>query len=125
MEPKFYICRRCGNLAGLISDSGIPMTCCDQKMEMLTPNTVEASGEKHIPDATLVYGNLQVNIGTIDHPMSAEHYIAWVYVETETGGYCKKLTPGNAPTISFALGTDKAVAVYAYCNLHGLWMTKL
>ena len=23
------------------------------------------------------------------------------------------------------LGGEKPVAVYAYCNLHGLWMTKL
>jgi superoxide reductase len=25
----------------------------------------------------------------------------------------------------FELGGEKPVAVYAYCNLHGLWMTKL
>ena len=25
----------------------------------------------------------------------------------------------------FELGSEKPVAVYAYCNLHGLWMTKL
>ena len=43
---KFYICRRCGNLAGMVRDSGVPMVCCGQKMEELVPNTVEASGGK-------------------------------------------------------------------------------
>ena len=33
---KFYICRRCGNLAGMVRDSGVPMVCCGQKMEELT-----------------------------------------------------------------------------------------
>ena len=38
---KFYICRRCGNLVGMIHDSGVPMMCCGQKTEALEPNTVE------------------------------------------------------------------------------------
>ena len=33
--------------------------------------------------------------------------------------------PGQAPKAVFELGSEKPVAVYAYCNLHGLWMTKL
>ena len=35
------------------------------------------------------------------------------------------LAPGQAPKAVFELSTEKPVAVYAYCNLHGLWMTKL
>ena len=31
----------------------------------------------------------------------------------------------QAPKAVFELGGEKPVAVYAYCNLHGLWMTKL
>lgn len=49
MQAKFYICRHCGNLAVKIQDSGVPMVCCGEKMEALKPNTVEASGEKHLP----------------------------------------------------------------------------
>ena len=40
-------------------------------------------------------------------------------------GQLRYLTPGQAPKAVFELGTEKPVAVYAYCNLHGLWMTKL
>ena len=37
----------------------------------------------------------------------------------------KKLNPGEKPTALFALAEDKAIAVYEYCNLHGLWKTEL
>ena len=56
MSAKFYICRHCGNLVGMIHDAGVPMMCCGQKMETLEPNTVEASGEKHLPAVTVEDG---------------------------------------------------------------------
>ena len=40
-------------------------------------------------------------------------------------GQLRHLAPGQAPKAVFELGDEKPVAVYAYCNLHGLWMTKL
>lgn len=124
-KHKFYICRHCGNLISMVHDAGVPVVCCGQKMEALVPNTVEASGEKHIPCVTVADGTINVNIGSVDHPMSPEHYIEWVYVETENGGQHKFLKPGVDPNVTFALGDDKAVAVYAYCNLHGLWMAQV
>ena len=126
MSAKFFICRRCGNLAGLINESGVPMMCCGQKMEELVPNTVEASGEKHLPAVTLEGSVLKVNVGAVDHPMIPEHYIPWVYLQTAAGGQRKNLDPGSAPVVTFALTQDeKPVAVYAYCNLHGLWKADL
>ena len=122
---KFYVCSRCGNLVGMINESGVPLMCCGQKMDELVPNTVEASGEKHIPAVKLGDGVVEVNVGSVDHPMAPEHYIEWVYVQTEKGGQRKALKPGDAPHVTFALGDDKAVAVYAYCNLHGLWKVDL
>ena len=124
-KNKFYICRHCGNLVGMIHDAGVPVVCCGEKMHALEPNTVEASGEKHIPAVTVDGKKLIVNVGSVDHPMAPEHYIEWVYVETEKGGLRKALKPGDAPNVSFCLGDDKAVAVYAYCNLHGLWKVDL
>jgi superoxide reductase len=124
-KTKFYICPHCRNTAEMIYDTGIKLHCCGDEMNQLLPNTVEASGEKHIPEV-LVRGEIvEVNVGSVNHPMVAEHYIEWVYVETENGGYRKDLRPDSAPHVEFELGEDKAVAVYAYCNLHGLWMTSL
>lgn len=124
-KNKFYICRHCGNLVGMIHDAGVPVVCCGEKMQALVPNTVEASGEKHIPAVTVDGKKLIVNVGSVDHPMAPEHYIEWVYVETDKGGLRKALKPGDAPNVTFCLGDDKAVAVYAYCNLHGLWKVDL
>ena len=125
MNAKFYICRRCGNLVEMIHDVGVPVFCCGQKMEPLVPNTVDASGEKHLPVVTVADGVVTVNVGSADHPMLPEHFIEWVYVETENGSQRKALKPGDAPHVSFCIGSDKPVAVYAYCNLHGLWMTEV
>ena len=61
MSAKFYICRHCGNLVGMIHDAGVPMICCGQKMEALEPNTVEASGEKHLPAVTVEDGAIPVS----------------------------------------------------------------
>ena len=124
-ETKFYICEHCGNIIGKIHDAGVPVVCCGQKMTELVPGTVEASLEKHIPVAT-VEGNLvKVQIGSVEHPMIPEHYIPWVYLLTTVGGQRKNLKPGEGPNLTFWLGDDKPVAVYAYCNLHGLWMVEL
>ena len=112
MSAKFYICRHCGNLVGVIHDSGVPMICCGQKMEALEPNTVEASGEKHLPVVTVEDGAINVNVGSVNHPMAPEHFIEWVYVQTERGGQRKTLKPGDDPNVTFSLGDDKAVAVY-------------
>jgi len=86
---------------------------------------VEASGEKHLPVAELSGSRLTVTVGAVEHPMADVHYIQWIFVETENGGQIRYLNPGQAPNVGFELGSEKPVAVYAYCNLHGLWMTKL
>jgi len=122
---KFYVCPHCGNLVEMVNDAGVNPVCCGQKMKELVPNTVEASGEKHIPVVSVEGSKVIVNVGSVDHPMVPEHFIEWVYVETEQGGYRKELHPDSAPNVVFELGADKPKAVYAYCNLHGLWMTSL
>ena len=125
MKSRFYVCRHCGNLVGMINDAGVPIVCCGEKMEALEPNTVEASSEKHLPVVTAEGDVVRVNVGSADHPMLPEHHIQWVYVQTENGGQRKALKPGDSPSVTFRLDNDKAVAVYAYCNLHGLWMTEI
>lgn len=124
-ENKFYICRHCGNIIGLINDSGVPVMCCGEKMEQLVPNTVEASQEKHIPVVTVGGDTVKVSVGSAPHPMIPEHSIQWIYLQTENGGARKCLKPGDAPEVSFAICGEKPVSVYAYCNLHGLWKTEL
>ena len=124
-EQKFFICRHCGNIVGMVVNAGVSITCCGEKMEELIPNTVEASAEKHLPVVTVDGSHVTVNVGSIDHPMLPEHYIEWIYLQTENGGQRKKLNPGDAPEANFLLTGDKPVAAFAYCNLHGLWKAQI
>lgn len=120
-ETRFFICEHCGNIVGIIHASGAPLSCCGDKMKELVPGSVDASHEKHVPVVS-VQGNLvTVTVGSVLHPMTEEHYIQWVYLQTEKGGQRKNLKPGEQPIATFALEGDKAVAAFAYCNLHGLW----
>ncbi|MBE6765146.1 MAG: desulfoferrodoxin [Ruminococcaceae bacterium] len=124
-ENRFYICEHCGNIVGLIHDGGVPLMCCGQKMTALEPGTVEASVEKHLPVVTVEGDVVKVSVGSVAHPMVEEHFIEWVYLQTDRGGQRKCLTPGSKPSVTFALSDEKPVSVYAYCNLHGLWKTDL
>jgi len=118
---RFYKCDHCGNLTGLILNKGAPLVCCGQKMTELIPNTVEASAEKHVPAVTKSGDGISVQIGSVPHPMEEAHHISFIYVETEQGGQRKCLKLGAEPKCDFAFTNDNPIAVYAYCNLHGLW----
>ncbi|MCR4962850.1 MAG: desulfoferrodoxin [Firmicutes bacterium] len=122
---RFYLCKHCGNLVGLINNAGVPLVCCGEPMQELIAGSVDASKEKHVPQVSVDGNLLHVNIGSVDHPMQDEHYIQWVFVQTEHGGQRKNLRPGQEPKVTFALADDRAISVYAYCNLHGLWKTDL
>ena len=118
---RFYKCDHCGNLTGLILNKGAPLVCCGQKMTELIPNTVEASAEKHVPAVTKSGDGISVQIGSVPHPMEEAHHITFIYVETEQGGQRKCLKQGAEPKCDFTFTNDNPTAVYAYCNLHGLW----
>ena len=117
-----------GTVLGVIEKhhAGIgEIECCGLGMEELIPNTVDASGEKHIPVVEVKDGIVKVHVGSIDHPMVEEHWIEWIYLETDQGSQVKYLKANEAPEVEFVLGKEKPLVVYAYCNLHGLWKTDI
>ena len=124
-NAKFYICPHCGNIAQMIHDAGVSLVCCGQKMEELAANSVEASHEKHIPTVDIEGGIVNVKVGSVAHPMAEDHWIQWVQVVTDKGVQRKRLNPGEAPKLKFLLSGEKPLAVYAYCNRHGLWKMEL
>ena len=124
MATKFYKCPHCGNVVQKVVDSKVPVVCCGQKMEELIPGVVDASLEKHVPVVTVLdETTIKVEVGSVAHPMLHEHHIAFIYVETENGGIRVDLK--DKPEAVISLGEEKAVAVYEYGNLHGLWKTVL
>lgn len=124
MTTKFYKCRHCGNIIEKVVDSGVAVVCCGEQMRELVPNTVEASGEKHIPVVERIDDcRIEVKVGSVAHPMLPEHHIVFIYVETERGGIRVNLK--DKPEAVICTCNDKPIAVYEYCNLHGLWKTEL
>ena len=124
-KTKFYVCNHCRNIVEMVYDTDIALHCCGDEMQQLRPGTVEASTEKHIPAVTVGQGVVEVNVGSVNHPMEEVHWIEWVQLISDKGSYRKWLNPGESPSVKFLLGGEKPLAVYAYCNLHGLWKTDL
>jgi len=123
---KFLLCEHCGNVTEMVHDAGVPLYCCNHEMTELTPNTTDGAHEKHVPVVSREDGALIVRLGEASHPMNDDHLMEWVVVETEHGSIRRDLHPGDDTTLRFSVcDCDKPVAVYAYCNLHGLWMAKV
>ena len=94
-------------------------------MKEVVANTIDASQEKHVPVVKAEGDRVFVQIGSVEHPMTKEHHIEWILIETEKGCQKVKLTPEAEPKAEFVLTEDdKLVATYEYCNLHGLWEAK-
>ncbi len=126
MSLDFFKCEHCGNIAVKPFDSGVPLVCCGETMIKLEANTTDAATEKHVPVAVVNGAKIDVTVGSVEHPMEDDHYITFICLETKKGYQLTKLAPGAAPKASFVVADgDDAVAVYEYCNKHGLWKAEL
>ena len=124
MATRFFRCRHCGNVIQKLVDSKVPVVCCGEQMQELIPGTTDASKEKHVPVVTRLDGcKIKIEIGSEPHPMQPEHHIAFIYVETENGGI--RIDLKDRPEALVCTCNGKPLAVYEYCNLHGLWKTEL
>lgn len=100
--------------------------CKCSGFEVLDAAKSEGAGEKHLPAVKRDGNKITVNVGSVLHPMTEEHSINWIFLETKKGGQLVKLSPSCQPIAEFILADgDEAVAAYAYCNLHGFWKTEL
>ena len=118
----FYRCAHCGKIVSVVVNGGGTLTCCGDEMQLLKANTTDAAKEKHVPAVTVEGNKVVVNVGSVDHPMTPEHYIQFIMIETNLGKQYKGLTPEDKPHAEFVLQEgEKLVAAYEYCNLHGLW----
>lgn len=122
---KFLKCNHCGNIIEMVEDKGVPVMCCGEAMKELVANTTDAATEKHVPVVHVDGKVVEVVVGDVEHPMSEEHLIQWILVETTKGTIRHSLSANDKPKSTFVLGEDEElVAVYEYCNLHGLWKTE-
>lgn len=123
----FYKCKGCGNFVTFLTEkTACTPKCCGEPMTELKANSTDAAQEKHVPVVTVDGNKVSVVVGSVAHPMTEEHYIQFIVLETADGFQKKDLKPGSAPRAEFALTEgEKPVTVYAYCNLHGLWKADL
>ena len=125
-DQKFYICRHCGNIIAYVRDTGVSVMCCGAKMDLIVPNTTEASGEKHLPVVKTQGNTVTVCVGSVPHPMTQEHHIMWVSLHTNEGNQRREPAVGSAPEAVFVLKDgERPQTAFAFCNLHGLWMTNI
>lgn len=125
MEERFYYCGSCGNLFFTAIASGITPFCCGEEMQLLKANTQEGYSEKHLPVVQYDDGGcLHIQVGSQLHPMSHEHGIRFICVETNLGVIIRYLAEDEKPDVTIRCnGTPRRV--YAYCNIHGLWRKDL
>ncbi len=122
MKQQFYICTHCGKIIAIVKDSKVPVICCGEIMQAIIPGQTDASAEKHVPVIEVNGGKVRVFVGSVAHPMTEEHYIEWISLQTTKGNQRKLLKPGDKPEVSFAICEDEQVkAAFAFCNLHSLW----
>ena len=120
---EIYRCQICGNIVEVVHPSGGTLSCCGQPMKLLNENSVDAAVEKHVPVITKTTKGYEVAVGSVEHPMTPEHYIEWIELVTPEGTLRKYLKPGEKPVAGFMTdATD--VAAREYCNVHGLWKSE-
>ena len=125
---KHFLCRGCGNLVALVNDSGKRLCCCSGELDEIVPNSVDASREKHLPVLNIKDGTVRVTVGPEDnrHPMESDHAVAWVCLVTDKGSQRKILVPNGKAEAVFRINPDERILkVFAYCNIHGLFVTEL
>lgn len=120
---KFYKCEKCGNVVELLNDKNPDMTCCGDVMKELVPNSSGAAEEKHAPSCHVEDEVVLVTVGRQKHPMEDGHYIMCVIAEYSDSVVRYNYNPGEEIDIMFDY--EPGMKIYAYCNLHGLWMEKL
>ena len=116
---KYYRCPICGNVIEVVNGDVARVKCCNQQLELLSANTVDAAVEKHVPVYEIDGNEIIVKVGETIHPMEEKHYITFISLVTDNKVIRVDLKPGNEPIVR--LPYEKDAIIYEYCNLHGLW----
>lgn len=117
---EIYKCEVCGNIVETVHVGGGELVCCGKPMVLQEENTTDAAQEKHVPVIEKTETGFKVKVGSVPHPMVAEHHIEWIELIADGKSYKKFLKPGEPPEAEFCVTADNITA-REYCNLHGLW----
>ena len=124
-KREIYKCPDCDDVLEVIGtgkcDCGAP-ACCGKEMILKDEKTKEGAGEKHLPVVEDKGGSVLVKVGSVEHPMDADHWIQVIEVITKSGIVMRKeLNPGEKPEALFPVPAAEVEQAREFCNKHGLW----
>lgn len=117
---QVYECEVCGNTVEVLYAGRGELVCCGQPMNLLEAMAGGAGEEKHVPVVEQYEDRITVCVGSTQHPMDDDHYIAWAEVIVDGEVQRKHFKPGDEPKAIFK-AKGKEMVVKSYCNVHGLW----
>ena len=121
-KREVYKCDACGNIVEVLHGGPGVLVCCGSDMKLMFENTSDGAKEKHVPVIEKTDKGVKVKVGSVAHPMLAEHFIEWIELVADGKVFREYLQPGQAPEATFCLCfTPKTLEAREYCNLHGLW----
>jgi superoxide reductase len=121
---EMFYCKHCRQLIEVVVIGANALICCGEAMMLLKANSTDAANEKHVPVVTDKGDSIEVSVGSVEHPMTTEHYIAFIEVLTPTAVCRKELKPGEKPFAVFPVKKADVIEVREFCNLHMLWGVK-
>ena len=113
---KFYYDQKNSSILTLMSGK-------ESSLEPITANSKEAAVEKHIPVVEEGEVGVTIQVGSVLHPMTEEHYIEWISMVKENKEITVKLYPEQTAEVRFPY--IQGATLYAYCNKHGLWKAEV
>ena len=117
---EVYKCLHCENIITVAHAGAGELVCCGEPMKLMKEGSTDGALEKHVPVIEKTANGFKVKVGSVPHPMEADHWIEWIEVLADGRSYRKFLKPGDAPEAEFCIKADKVVA-REYCNKHGHW----
>jgi len=118
---QIYKCTVCGNIVEVMHEAAGELVCCGKPMQLHEENAMDAAVEKHVPVIEKLDRSVKVSVGSVDHPMTEDHYIEWIELLVDGKVFRQTLIPANEPVALFDGVDGDSISARAYCNLHGLW----
>lgn len=120
---RFYVCPVCGNVVEMIEGDAKRLRCCGKEMQLMKASSAGEGAVKHLPVYEVHGDRIVVTVGEKIHPMEEDHLINWIALISHDKVAKKFLEPGEEPKAAFPY--IKGSEIYAYCNKHDLWVTKV
>lgn len=114
-KTRFYICPTCGNIITALADASV--SCCGKKLTPLQAQPADPDQRLRVED---VENELFI---TSDHPMTKQHYIAFVALLNDDSILLRKQYPEWG--LQLRMPALPHGTLYWYCTEHGLFCQPL